>query len=72
MKNIIDESSEFRKGNEIYYPKTDEYFKIVTSYHMKIYKDVMVFVVPLNMNLEEKVDSYRLSHLIRSGYYIIS
>lgn len=71
MKNIIDENNEFRLGDEIYNPKTNEYNKIVASYYLEIYKEVLVFVESTNKNLEEEVCSYRLSHFIRSGYYII-
>ena len=72
MKNIIMKNSEFREGNEIYNPKTGGYFKIITSYYMKNYEEDMVFVESSNANLDEKVVSYRLSHLIRLGYYIIT
>lgn len=43
MKKIIDENSEFRLGDEIYNPKIDEYFKIVTSCYKKIYGEIIVF-----------------------------
>jgi len=72
MKNSIKENSKFRLGDEIYNPLTDEYFMIVSYYYMENYNEVMVFVESSNKNLEEKVVSYRLSHLIRLGYYIIS
>jgi hypothetical protein len=72
MKNIIDENSEFREGDEIYNPKKDEYFKIVTSYYKKGYNEIMVFLLSSNTHPEENVYSHRLSHLIKYGYYIIS
>lgn len=71
MKNNIDENCKFRIGDEIYNRKTDENFKIVTSYYKEGYNEIMVFILTSNTNPEENVYSYRLSHLIRSGYYII-
>lgn len=71
MKNIIDENSEFRLGDEIYNPITDEYNKIVASNYMEDYNEIFVFVESLNTHQEKINISYRLSHLIRSGYYII-
>ncbi len=72
MKNIIDENSKFKLGDEIYNSKTDDYFKIFSSYYMDNYKEVIVFVESPYKNLDEKVVSYRLSHLIKSGYCISS
>jgi hypothetical protein len=72
MKNLINESSEFRFGNEIYNPKTNQYNKIFTAYYMDVFGEILVFIESSNKNLEENVISYRLSHLIRLGYYIIT
>jgi len=71
MKNI-NENSEFRFGNEIYNPKTIEFFKIITSSYKEIYGEILIFFESSNMNLEVDIISIRLSHLIRLGYYIIT
>ena len=68
MKNIIDENSEFRWGEEIYIPRRNEYLKVVTSYYVENYKEIIVFLLPLNTFPEGNVFSYRLSRLISEGF----
>ena len=48
-------------GDEIYAPKTNEYFRILQISFVAIYNDVLVFVEPTIRNPESIRFSFRLS-----------